>query len=370
MTEFKKLTAEVDVIEECLKAMLGEDVGPEGKMEALEKAMETIGSAGERIEKVRKKAEEKDPEKQVYGEGMAKKVLGLCERYDHVSVMVEEAEATVRSGYQHVAERKKKEKEEEEAEEVRKKAREEQVRREIEEQNKLRLEQEREAMVRAEQERAERYKAACEAAEQKRIEDLIKIEREKQQRSELEAYLNRTPTRVLLHKGIKMLFSDCQNERIDLRGIQWLRAFDDCIRSLQQFCKNLSGHPDSLPLKNLRYSNENFYKDILSRGDGSLHILYSLGYRPAGFGENQFLVLEEIDPITRYPEWESWWEEVKWTRDYLQDLIESLRDHRRGVAKAAYNLTPHLPEISELELVMAQPEVPLVQQSNESALYS
>lgn len=143
------------------------------------------------------------------------------------------------------------------------------------------------------------------------------------------------------------------------------------MRALHQFTKNLAGHPDSQPLKHVRCANENFAKDIGSRGEGPLMVLYSVGYRPAGFGELRFLVLEEIDVVKDYQQWERWWDEVKWTRDLLGHIDDALRRHRRSDDPSGpFDITPMLPAPHQGCTFSSLAEVPLVVQDVANAYYS
>eukprot|EP01062_Namystynia_karyoxenos_P072805 TRINITY_DN6926_c0_g2_i2.p1 TRINITY_DN6926_c0_g2~~TRINITY_DN6926_c0_g2_i2.p1 ORF type:complete len:282 (+),score=122.30 TRINITY_DN6926_c0_g2_i2:91-936(+) len=207
-------------------------------------------------------------------------------------------------------------------------------------------------------------------------------EEEERERGRLERYLNSTPSRELLRRGLLELKRHCmalpppadsaRPAGVAPGKVPWgLRVLDDTIRALHQFMKNLAGHPDSQPLKHVRCANENFAREIGSRGEGAFTVLYSVGYRPAGFGELKFLVLEEIDCVGDYSAWERWWEEVKWTRDRLGEIAEALRRHRRGAAPDAdFDLTPLLPEPHAGCTFGSLAEVPLVMQGTDTAYYS
>ena len=300
------------------------------------------------------------------------KVLNLHEQFVVACAALSALEVVVNEAYApHLDELQRRR--EEEAEKIRARAeREARLQAEVQRQLDLEVEEARQEREQKAREREARHRAVVAAAEEQREKERIIVEEEKLSRAATLRKLNATPTRILLRDGIQTLHDHCRDGVVSKPGHAWLRLFDDTIRSLQQFTRNLAGHPDSASLKQLRFANENFANDIISRGEGAAKILYSLGYRPAGFGETKFLLLEEIHPVEQYTEWEEWWGEVKWTRDYLQTLIDSMRDFRRGVAKGEYDLTAHLPFVPKdvLELHMKQLAEPYIPVPIEDSYYS
>ena len=74
MTEFKKATAAVDKMEAAVKAATEESTSPEVKKQLWDEATSLESEWEAKILKMKSKADEKDPDKKVYGEGMAAKV--------------------------------------------------------------------------------------------------------------------------------------------------------------------------------------------------------------------------------------------------------------------------------------------------------
>ncbi|KAJ9453731.1 hypothetical protein DIPPA_19155 [Diplonema papillatum] len=368
MTEFTKCSNAVDDIEAGLRAMADDGVPVPAKKAALDKCKELSEEFEPRILKLKKKADEKDPGKQIYGEAMVTKVLALYERFDEASTHVADVEATVISQYKPFEAAKR-----EEAAKAALMTQEEQLKRaerlrQIEAEAAAADEQRRQEAAQAEVDRQRRYEEALEAAAKAQEELEVQHEEEKKEREEIEQYLNSTPSRQLLRTGVLKLHANCMAKG-KAANRDGLRDFDDSIRSLHVFVKNLAGHPDSMEMKHMRYSNENFAKEIMGRGEGCLEVLYSLGYRPAGFGESRFLILEEIDPINRYKDWEMWWDEIKWTRDYLEGLTDSMRNHRRGVATGEYDIMQYLPIIKGTRFDVIPMQVPVIQSAMQG-LYS
>eukprot|EP01060_Flectonema_neradi_P039961 TRINITY_DN896_c6_g1_i2.p1 TRINITY_DN896_c6_g1~~TRINITY_DN896_c6_g1_i2.p1 ORF type:complete len:372 (+),score=101.71 TRINITY_DN896_c6_g1_i2:1050-2165(+) len=371
MTEFSKTTLLVDKCGECLNKMRNEDVSPPAKKEAVNLFTETSKELEPKLEKMKKKAMEPDPDKRLYGDAMVKKVLALVERYDEMSTFFDSCMVVVEKELVPYEEEQKKQKEEEAAAATREAQRQREIERRLREEEEEIKEMERRAEQLRAEAREKRYREQCEEADRIRLENLRQVEEEKAQRAALLRSLNATPTRVLLRRGILTLFNHCKEGVIKPKtGVTWLRYFDDSIRNLHQFTKNLAGHPDSHSLKNLRFANQNFFSDILSRGEGAKYIVYSLGYRPAGFGDGAFLVLEEIDPQEKYEEWSEWWEHVKWTRDYLNDLIETMREHRRGFAKTEYVIDEYLPLVKDETMDLDQPDAPFYEEPEDQRYFS
>ena len=370
MTEFTKTATLVDKCGECLGIMRGETT-PQEKKDAMELFRVTTTELEPKLQKMKKKAMEPDPDKRLYGDAMVKKVMTLVERYDDFCTVFEDSTSTVENELKPFEEEQQKQREEESAEKIKEAKRQREIERRLREEEEEIKEMERRAEQLREEAREKRYREQCEEASRIRLENLRQVEAEKSQRAALNRFLNSTPTRVLLRRGVQTLFDHCKEGIIKPKtSITWLRYFDDTIRNLQQFTKNLAGHPDSHALKNLRYANQNFFSDILSRGEGAKYVVYSLGYRPAGFGDGAFLVLEEIDPQEKYEEWSEWWDEVKWTRDYLNDLVETMREHRRGFAKHEYKIEEFLPLVKQEAMEITQPEAPFYEEPEDQRYFS
>ena len=285
--------------------------------------------------------------------------------------MLKDVAGAVTAAYQPLADAKQAEAAEAAANTERLAERERRLKAEVERQLQEEVEEARREAEQREVERQKRYEEAVLATLKEKERQARLVEEEKEGRAALYTYLNETPTRILLREGIEKMYDDCcVSKTVTKQGVAPLRLFDETVRGMAQFARNLSGHPDSEALKHLRFSNENFAREVAGRGEGPLSVLYSLGYRPAGFGENKFLVLEEIDPVDEYEKWDTWWQEAKWTRDYFDKLVDTLRFHR--TQPGDYSLAPNLPFVPKeiLELHVARQRAPAIEQDVSTAIYS
>eukprot|EP00927_Polykrikos_kofoidii_P036108 TRINITY_DN30520_c0_g1_i1.p1 TRINITY_DN30520_c0_g1~~TRINITY_DN30520_c0_g1_i1.p1 ORF type:complete len:555 (-),score=67.35 TRINITY_DN30520_c0_g1_i1:136-1626(-) len=79
MTEFKRTTQAVDEVEELTRAAV------EGQLHQLERLAQLVRDTGPVVEKLMRKATERDPTKQTYGPGMCAKICALDERWTSIS---------------------------------------------------------------------------------------------------------------------------------------------------------------------------------------------------------------------------------------------------------------------------------------------
>eukprot|EP00466_Bigelowiella_natans_P019150 jgi/Bigna1/68068/fgenesh1_pg.5_\ len=120
MTEFRKTTALVDEVEKGLKELQGEEQQPgthsssELKEEDIEQTVKKIKSWMENIAEIEgkmqgfiAKAEEKDPDKKIYGPGMIKRVKALAVRAEALRPTAEKLAADWEGAYEPILQKRK-----------------------------------------------------------------------------------------------------------------------------------------------------------------------------------------------------------------------------------------------------------------------
>jgi len=269
---------------------------------------------GDRVEKYRRKANEKDPDKQVFGEAMVQRVLAFLAEWDALLPVVEEWALRIEAEYAPVQRTREEQAEAERqlqarlAEEARQR---ESERRRREAEDARRAEEERQRRERERQEALERDREAAERAAQ-----LVR-DQEMQRRRELADYLARTPAPEVLTDSVRQLEANSSDRR----------QFEAVLRAVHGIMSNVLSYPDEEQFKTIRRANATFHEDV-GRHPGAVGCLFALGFREQ-YDENEtLLVLHEPEALEEYEEWKEWLDGATAIKATVERVFAALSEER------------------------------------------
>jgi len=279
MTEFRKTTALVDEVEKGLKELQGEEQQPgthsssELKEEDIEQTVKKIKSWMENIAEIEgkmqgfiAKAEEKDPDKKIYGPGMIKRVKALAVRAEALRPTAEKLAADWEGAYEPILQ-KRKEKELKHQEELLKR------KRQQEQQEEMRL-----AALRAKQ----LAEASLREAEERRAEE-EKKQKELERKRELELERKRYEEQKIKLKKEAERRKKAQ-EMSSSEALQLMRDSNNeyqvsrMLMTLRTLIANIVNDPGVKMYRRIRQANKHVQSELL-RYPGGEDFLLAIGFR-------------------------------------------------------------------------------------------
>jgi hypothetical protein len=300
----EKLSEVQDALDTATLGLSGKE-HEEAALAAHIQAATMLAEMRQRSEIFERRARESDPDRQIYGPKMIRKVLDFCDALQSAAEQCEELEEALQP---------------------------------------IRAQHAAAAAVAAAQERAEAERVAAAAREaaaervaaQARMEEVARheeAERARQRAAAIAAPLFGTPSAS--DAGIE---ADELGRRPLVKGLNFGSALDlleqqgcddpeglaAALQALQVLCTNVIARPEEVTFRTIRLLNASFQQDV-ARRPGGVEALLAMGFEEKESLEEDaiFYVLEEPSLENDYEGWAAWYDAVKSYRDELLTRMEA-----------------------------------------------